>query len=41
MFACKLVNTPLPPNEKLSAHEGQTLADVDTTNYRSVVGTLQ
>jgi hypothetical protein len=41
MLACKAVSTPMSTSMKLSAHEGEHLGLEDTTNYHSVVGSLQ
>jgi hypothetical protein len=34
------MNTPMSTNEKLSFHEGDKLRPIDSTLYRSIVGTL-
>lgn len=41
MDKSKAVDTPLSTSEKLSATEGVTLGEADSTKYRSLVGALQ
>ena len=41
MMNCKAVTTPLSSSEKLSLHDGQKLGSQDSTQYRSIVGSLQ
>lgn len=41
MHACKVVSTPLPTSEKLSAYDGTKLNSEEATKYRSIVGALQ
>jgi hypothetical protein len=41
MGNCKPVSTPLSTSEKLSTFEGIALGQHDTTQYRSIVGSLQ
>jgi hypothetical protein len=41
MGGCKPVNTPMPTSEKLSTFEGTPLGPHDSTQYKSIVGTLQ
>lgn len=38
MYGCKVVATPLVPNEKLRKEDGTKLADAST--YRSLIGSL-
>jgi histone deacetylase 1/2 len=41
MQICKTVDTPLSVSDKLSLTDGEVLRGNDSTNYRSIVGTLQ
>jgi histone deacetylase 1/2 len=41
MQICKPVDTPLSVSEKLSLDDGEVLSGDDSTNYRSIIGTLQ
>jgi histone deacetylase 1/2 len=41
MDKSKAMDTPLSTSEKLSATEGMTLGEADSTKYRSLVGALQ
>jgi hypothetical protein len=41
MQNCKVVSTPLSTSERLSAHAGEKLGPIDSTNYRSLIGGLQ